>query len=108
MARSLEEVQATILKSLGHPTRVKIVTILCREHSMCVCELVERLGFDQSTVSKHLSVLKTAGILKATKRGLYVRYGIRVPCVGRFLKCVECMAESGPEGPPCHLCRMYR
>jgi len=55
----------------------------------CVCELTERVGADISTVSKHLSLLKEAGIVDCDKRGLKVFYRLRVPCVLNFFSCVE-------------------
>jgi len=54
--------RAEILKALAHPTRLFLVDRLSRrEH--CVCELVELVGVDFSTVSKHLSILKNAGFV---------------------------------------------
>ena len=54
--------EAEVFKALGHPTRLWIVQQLADgEH--CVCEFVEAVGADFSTISKHLSVLKQAGLL---------------------------------------------
>jgi ArsR family transcriptional regulator len=105
LKRPLEEEQAGVFKALGHPTRIRIVSILAGGGGKCVCELVERLGFDQSTVSKHLAVLKTAGVLKSTKQGLNVVYEIGMPCVVQFLKCVECVAVDGVGEPECGSCK---
>mgnify|MGYP005857523715 FL=1 len=105
MRKLLEEMQAEVFKALGHSTRVRIVSILAREGHKCVCELVERLGFDQSTVSKHLSVLKVAGIVTSSKQGLNVSYEIAMPCVVRFLGCIKCVAESEPGEPDCASCK---
>ena len=94
--RSLTEVQAQIFRALGHETRLKIVEILGAEGSKCVCELVERLGFDQSTVSKHLALMKSAGIVTSSKRGLRVTYTLSLRCVYTFLKCLA-RAEQASE-----------
>ncbi|MEX0973896.1 MAG: metalloregulator ArsR/SmtB family transcription factor [Bacillota bacterium] len=106
MKKPLEDVQAAVFKALGHPTRTRIVSILARDRGKCVCDLVDQLGYDQSTVSKHLAVLKTVGILKSTKQGLNVIYEIGMPCVAQFLKCVECVATSDAEEPQCGSCKM--
>ena len=106
MKKPIEDVQAGVFKALGHPTRVRIVSILAREGGRCVCDLVGYLGFDQSTVSKHLAVLKTAGVVKSTKQGLNVVYEIGMLCVARFLKCVECVAVDEVEGAACGSCKM--
>jgi ArsR family transcriptional regulator len=47
------------------------------------------VGADISTVSKHLSLLKSAGIVDDEKRGLQVYYRLRMPCVTRFFDCVS-------------------
>ncbi|MFH1676248.1 MAG: metalloregulator ArsR/SmtB family transcription factor, partial [bacterium] len=78
------EARAKILKALSHPTRLFIVDRLSeREH--CVCELTEMIGADMSTVSKHLLVLKNAGIIADEKRGLWVWYSLKVPCIIDFM-----------------------
>jgi ArsR family transcriptional regulator len=80
--------QAKMFKALGHPTRLLLVEALAKE-SKCVCVLTEVAGLDMSTVSKHLSVLKEAGVVQDEKRGLQVFYSLRTPCVLNFFKCVE-------------------
>ncbi|NPV71844.1 MAG: helix-turn-helix transcriptional regulator [Firmicutes bacterium] len=95
---SLSDAQVAVFKALGHPTRLKVVEILATEGGKCVCELVDRLGFDQSTVSKHLGVLKSVGIVKCSKEGLKVTYELKMKCAYRFMKCIERIeAGSGTE-----------
>jgi len=79
--------QAMVTKALGHPSRLLIVHALLG-HELCVRELRDLLGQDMSTVSRHLSVLKNAGLLREEKRGLYVYYHLNCPCIGEFLACV--------------------
>ena len=80
------EAQARIIKALAHPTRLLIVDELSR-HSRCVCELTAMAGVDASTVSKHLAVLRGAGILGCEKRGLQVHYNLKTPCILRIFDC---------------------
>ncbi len=82
------EARARIIKAMGHPTRLFIVDELSKGER-CVCELRDMIGADISTVSKHLSVLKQAGIVGDEKRGLQVWYNLRVPCILNFFGCVE-------------------
>ena len=82
------ELRATIIKAMAHPTRLFIIDELSRQER-CVCELTEMIGADTSTVSKHLSVLKNAGIVQDEKRGTMVYYHLRCPCVLNFVECVE-------------------
>ncbi len=86
--------RVSIFKALGHETRARIVEILASEGEKCVCDLVDRLGFDQSTISKHLSVLKIAGVVSSRKEGLNVIYSLRTPCVYQFMRCIDQMADD--------------
>jgi len=95
--RSRYHLHATIIKALGHPSRLLIVDELAKGER-CVCELTELVGADISTVSKHLSVLKKAGIVQDDKRGLQVFYRLRCPCILRFFDCVEAVIEEKGRG----------
>ncbi len=55
----------------------------------CVCDLQALVGADMSTVSKHLSLLRSAGIVLSEKRGQQVWYRLRVPCLLSFFSCVD-------------------
>ena len=85
--------KAKVLKALGHPTRLWMAEQLA-DGEKCVCELVEPLGVDFSTVSKHLSVLKEAGLVEVDKRGKQVFYSLKVPCILNFMGCVEAVLEN--------------
>jgi ArsR family transcriptional regulator len=91
--RARYEARAKIIKALAHPTRLYIVDML-EEHEMCVCDLTEKIGADMSTVSKHLSVLKGAGIVSDEKRGTQVYYTLSIPCVLNFFGCVEAILKD--------------
>jgi len=87
------EARARIIKALAHPTRLFLVDELSKRER-CVCELTDMVGADVSTVSKHLSLLKAAGIVTDEKRGNQVFYSLRVPCVLRFFDCVGAVMHS--------------
>ena len=87
------EARAKIFKAMAHPSRVLIVEELT-EGERCVCDLTEKVGADISTVSKHLSVLKNAGLLLDEKRANQVFYRLRVPCILKFFDCVETVLED--------------
>jgi DNA-binding transcriptional ArsR family regulator len=86
--QALFEARAEIVKALAHPTRLFIVQELSKGER-CVCELRKEIGADISTVSKHLSVLKNAGLVEDDKRGLQVFYSLRCPCILSFFDCIE-------------------
>jgi len=83
------EARARIIKAMAHPTRLFIVDELGANGERCVCELTEMVGVDMSTVSRHLAILKGAGIIEDDKRGAQVYYRLRVQCVLNFFQCVE-------------------
>jgi ArsR family transcriptional regulator, arsenate/arsenite/antimonite-responsive transcriptional repressor len=90
-------VRAMILKAMAHPTRLMIIEELSqKEH--CVGELTEMVGHDTSTVSKHLSILKNAGIIGDEKRGQSVFYSLTMPCAVKFLSCIESAMRERADG----------
>lgn len=64
------------------------------EGERCVCEFVDHTEFDYSTISKHLTVLKNAGIVGDEKRGKQVFYTLKVPCILSFDQCIEKVIKS--------------
>lgn len=80
--------RAAVFKALGHPARLQIVEELATGER-CVCDLVELVGLGWSTVSRHLSVLKDAGVLEDEKRGMQVFYRLALPCVKSFTECLD-------------------
>lgn len=85
--------KANVLKALAHPTRLWMVEQLS-EGERCVCEFVNEIEADFSTISKHLSVLKQAGLVEDDKRGKQVYYSLKTPCVMKFMHCIEKVLES--------------
>ena len=80
--------RAQIIKSLAHPSRIQMVDAL-GSGEMCVRELAHIVGADMSTVSKHLALLKAAGLVDVEKRGLNQYYSLRCPCLTGFFQCVD-------------------
>jgi ArsR family transcriptional regulator len=87
--RKLYQRRADILKALAHPTRLLIVELLDDHGELCVCEIMEIVGGDQSTVSKHLSVMRQAGIIDHRRDGKNSMYRLARPCVLDFISCIE-------------------
>ena len=87
------EARAKIIKALAHPARLLIVDELSKAGERCVCELTEMIGSDMSTVSRHLAVLKGAGLVEDEKRGQMVFYRLRVTCILGFFGCIESVME---------------
>jgi DNA-binding transcriptional ArsR family regulator len=94
--RARLETRSAILKALAHPVRLFIVETLA-EAPRCVRDLTEMVGLDISTVSKHLSILKNAGLVRDLKQGRQVVYHLRVRCALNFLDCVETVLRQQAE-----------
>ena len=86
---------AAVFKALGHPARLLIVEQLAGGER-CVCDLVDAVGSSWSTVSRHLAVLKAAGVLADEKRGLQVFYQLALPCVASFTGCLDASRKGAP------------
>ena len=91
-----------VLKALAHPARLWMTEQL-ENGDRCVCEFVDALGVDFSTVSKHLTVLRQAGIVESRKEGKQVIYSLRTPCLLKFISCVEKVLEQNAEAHACLL-----
>ncbi|GMV35618.1 MAG: hypothetical protein AMXMBFR61_01260 [Fimbriimonadales bacterium] len=87
------EAKAAVIKALAHPTRLFIAMELAKGER-CVCELTEMVGDDVSTVSRHLSVMRAAGVVADRRVGTKVICSLRVPCLQGFLDCVDAVLET--------------
>lgn len=82
------EKKAEILKALGQPTRLRIIEYL-RRGERCVCEIFPAIGGEQSNISRHLGVLKRAGILSDRREGVSIYYRIKDPSVVLMLELLD-------------------
>ncbi len=91
--KTIVEAKANVFKALGHPTRLWMVERLAAGE-LCVCELLADVNVDFSTISKHLAVLKQAGVVASEKRGKQVYYCLKVPCIVNLMGCVETVIKD--------------
>jgi ArsR family transcriptional regulator len=87
------EARATIAKALSHPTRLLLLDALT-EKDLCVSEMTELAGADQSTISKHLAILKDAGFVSVEKKGTNSFFSIRCRCLDQFFACIEAILKD--------------
>ncbi len=97
MNEKLYEARSKIMKALANKYRLKIVDTLGENLKMCVSDLVKELELNQSSVSKHLSILKTAGVVKSQKDGLKVYYSLKTPCIINYFVCIDNVIQSDLE-----------
>ncbi|MCP5113006.1 MAG: helix-turn-helix transcriptional regulator [bacterium] len=87
--RQRYEARAKIAKALAHPTRLLFLDALKQQGELCVCELTELAGADQSTVSKHLAILKDTGLVGVRKYRSMSYYSLKCQCLEGFFSCIE-------------------
>jgi len=88
MTESVYEQKAIIYKALAHPIRVQIVELLAKGEKS-VSEIVLEVGAKESNTSRHLAVLRAAGVVGTRKDGLEVFYNLRLPCIVNMFSCVN-------------------
>ncbi len=79
------KVNSEILKALGHPIRLQIVSGLADDNDCNVNSMAEKLKIPQSTVSQHLGILKSRGIITARKKGVETCYFVSDSRVKKIL-----------------------
>jgi ArsR family transcriptional regulator len=85
--------RAEIFKALSHPIRLKIVECVSKEEKS-VGEIVKYVNAEVSNVSRHLALLKKAGILSDRKEGLNIYYRLETLCVMDFFSCVNKVVKT--------------
>ena len=80
-----DEELAAFAKAIAHPTRVRILRMLAKKEARMCSHIVDELPLAQSTVSEHLRILRSAGLVQANEQGLCVSYCI-VPSALKRLK----------------------
>lgn len=68
------------LKSLGDVTRLKIIRLLCEAgEELCVCEIMDAIEDSHSNVSRHLKIMRAAGLVKEKKEGRWAYFSLADP-----------------------------
>ncbi len=97
MSHEVYRRRAMVIKAMAHPSRLAMIDALAYGEC-CVCELQRLVGADMSTVSKHLALMKVAGLVTARKVGQQSFYRLRVPCILRFFDCIDtALSENAGE-----------
>ena len=81
-----------VLKALADPNRLRILNLL-HDQTLCVCDLEDILGLNQSNLSRHLSKLKQAGVVSASKKALFTFYS-RKPLPEPYGPIVDALSEA--------------
>ena len=76
---------ANIFKALSDDTRLRVIKLL-QDRELCVCELMQVLDMSQPRISRHLSVLKNAGLVNDRREGKWIHYSLRKETQGKEIK----------------------
>jgi DNA-binding transcriptional ArsR family regulator len=87
-SRDIFRAQARVMKALANESRLMIVDRLSRGECSAG-ELTRLVGSDQTTVSKHLAVLRAHGIVEDRREGSVVVYRLMTPCIMNFFSCAS-------------------
>ena len=100
------------LKAMSHPVRLQMVELLLQRR-MCVRSLARHFGVSEPTISVHLKVLKTAGLIVGEKKSYYMHYRVireRVEELSQFFSALsstpalpaQCCKQNGSCHCKCH------
>lgn len=83
------ETEANIFKVLSDPTRLRLMVILALKGETCVCELAQALDAPDFRISRHLAIMRSAGVVGARREGTWMHYRLSEP----RNKLEECLQE---------------
>lgn len=87
-SEKLERV-AFILKTIAHPLRISIISLLVANEKLCVNDICELLDSEQSLTSHHLSNMKLSGILGSVREGKNIYYFLKMQEVVTVINCMN-------------------
>lgn len=80
---------AAFAKAIAHPVRVRILRMLARKEARMCSHIVDELPLAQSTVSEHLRILRSAGLVRANENGARISYCIVPAALARLKALLE-------------------
>ncbi|MBT2377035.1 transcriptional regulator [Streptomyces sp. CB00316] len=89
----MTSVDTELIRVLGDPLRLRIVTLLARE-TLCTSHLVEETGAKQTNLSNHLKVLREAGVVETEPCGRFTYYKLRPDVIAQLAGQFADLAES--------------
>jgi ArsR family transcriptional regulator len=88
-----------VLKAAADPTRTRILKLLAR-NGLCVCQVQAVLGLAPSTVSKHLSLLESAGLVTNRRNGKWIEYTLAAEARNPYTRPVLALLDAGLDRDP--------
>ncbi len=88
-----------VLKAAGDPTRTRILKLL-KHGGLCVCQVQAVLGLAPSTVSKHLSLLETSGLVTNRRNGKWIEYTLATEAHNPYTQPVLALLDGALDRDP--------
>ncbi len=80
---------ASLFKALADANRVKIVTMIAERGELCACMILDELGITQPTLSHHMKVLCSCGLVACRREGKWMHYSLSAEAVARLREFAE-------------------
>lgn len=96
MTLSLEQ----FIQTLSDTTRLRSLLLLARENELCVCELTHALGVIQPKVSRHLALLRDAGIVCDRRQGQWIYYRLNPDLPGWACNIIDATIAGAEDQQP--------
>jgi ArsR family transcriptional regulator len=87
-------------RALSDSTRLRLLVLLQNRIELCVCDLTEALTLPQPKISRHLSILRAAGLLQDRRSGLWIHYKIHPDTPAWALDALAAIARGCADEPP--------
>jgi len=88
---------ADMFKALGEPVRLRLFSLLASSGEVCVCHLTDALELPQSTVSRHLGVLRHAGLVVTRRDGKWMYYKLADGIPTELLSLLHCSRAANSQ-----------
>ncbi len=77
LSEARRERLVALFRALGDPTRLEMFRLIAAQDGpICVCDVVERFELRQPTISHHLKILRDAGLVTVSRRGVWAYYAV--------------------------------
>ncbi len=91
----------TLMRALADQTRLRIVNLLLAREELCVCELVSAMEMAQPKVSRHLAILREAGVVLDRREGLWIHYRIHPELPAWARQLLAALRDGCRDRDPC-------
>lgn len=96
----MQTVLQDVCAALANDTRQRCLLLLLAHDELCVCELTHALGLSQPHVSRHLAMLREAGLVSDRRQGQWVHYRLAPDLPGWVRRVLDALREGAAGTPP--------